>query len=83
MAPEIRTVGRTASPGDHQQAVGERNECFKTAKLSFCEGCIEGKIYREPLKPVGEICSTEKLQLVHSDVCSPMPQNPLVERSIL
>ena len=45
----------------------------KTAKLLFCEGCIEGKMYRKPVKPVGEICSTEKLQLVHGDVCGPMP----------
>ena len=44
----------------------------KTAKLSFCEGCIEGKMHRNPFKPVGEICSTEKLQLIHSDVCGPV-----------
>ena len=44
----------------------------KTAKLSFCEGCVEGKMHRQPFKPVGEIRSTRKLQLVHSDVCGPM-----------
>ena len=47
-------------------------DASKTAKLSFCEGCIEGKMHRKSFKPVGEICSTEKLQLVHSDVCGPM-----------
>ena len=40
----------------------------KATELSFCEGCVEGKIYRKPFKPVG----TAKLQLVHSDVCDPM-----------
>ena len=44
----------------------------KAANLSFCEGCVEGKMHRKPFKPVGEIRSTRKLQLVHSDVCGPM-----------
>ena len=43
-----------------------------TARLSFCEGCVEGKMHRKPFKPVGEIRSTRRLQLVHSDVCGPM-----------
>ncbi len=40
-----------------------------TSKLSFCEACAEGKahIYRAPFKPVGEIQSTKRLELVHSD----------------
>ena len=29
-------------------------------------------MHRNPFKPVGEIRSTEKLQLIHSDVCGPM-----------
>lgn len=44
----------------------------KMANLSFCEGCVEGKMDRKSFKPVGEIRSTRKLQLVHSDVCGPM-----------
>lgn len=48
-------------------------EILKRAKLSFCEGCIEGKMHRKPFKPVGEIRSKRKLQCVHSDVCGPMP----------
>jgi len=44
----------------------------KATELSFCEGCVEGKIHRKPFKPVGEIHSTARLQLVHSDVCGPM-----------
>ena len=44
----------------------------KSVKLSFCEGCVEGKMHQKPFKLVGEICSTRKLQLVHSDVCDPL-----------
>ena len=45
--------------------------------LSFCEGCVEGKMHRAPFKPVGEIRSTRRLQLVHSDVCGPMQTESL------
>ena len=41
-------------------------------ELSFCEGCVEGKIQCKSFQPVGEIRSTEKLQLVHGDVRGPM-----------
>ena len=44
----------------------------KMDKLSFCEGCVNGKMHRKPFKSVGEIRSKFKLQLVHSDVCGPM-----------
>ena len=45
----------------------------KEAQLSFCEGCVEGKMHRQPFKSVGESHhSSRKLQLVHSDVCRPM-----------
>jgi transposase InsO family protein len=43
-----------------------------TGKLSFCEACAEGKAHRAPFKPVGEIKSTRRLELVHSDVAGPM-----------
>ena len=42
-------------------------------KLTFCQGCVEGKMHRMLFKSVGEIRSTRKLELVHSDVCGPMP----------
>ena len=42
-------------------------------KLNFCQGCVEGKMHRLPFKPVGEVRSTRRLELVHSDVCGPMP----------
>ena len=41
-------------------------------KLGFCEDCVETKTARKPFKSVGEIKSTRKLQLIHSDVCGPM-----------
>ena len=45
----------------------------RNAESSFCEGCVEGKMKRKPFKAVGEIRSHRKLQLIHSDVCGPMP----------
>ncbi len=42
-------------------------------KLNFCQGCIEGKMHRLPFKSVGEIRSSKRLELVHSDVCGLMP----------
>ena len=43
-----------------------------TSKLSFCEACAEGKADRATFKQVGEIQSTRRLELVHSDVAGPM-----------
>ena len=37
----------------------------------FCEACIEGKMTRTHGKPVGEIRTTRRLELVHSDVWGP------------
>ena len=45
-------------------------------RLSFCEGCVEGKMHRLPFKSVGESHhSSRKLELVHSDVCGPMDES--------
>lgn len=41
-------------------------------KQRFREACIEGKMHRKPLKPLKEIKSSEKLQLVHTDIRGPM-----------
>ena len=38
----------------------------------ICEACIQGKMHRIAHKPLKEIKSTEKLQLVHTDICGPM-----------
>jgi hypothetical protein len=55
-----------------QKDVVKGMKISKISDLSFCEGCVEGKIHRNPFKAVGEIRSTKKLQLIHSDVCGPM-----------
>ena len=44
----------------------------KMTELSFCEGCLAGKMCRKPFPAMGEIRSTRRLQLVHSSVCGPM-----------
>ncbi len=41
-------------------------------EVPFCEASVEGKLSRKPHKPVGEICSKRKLQLVHRDIWGPM-----------
>ena len=38
---------------------------------------MKGKMNRKPFKPIREIRSTRKLQLVHSDVCGPMQTESL------
>ena len=45
----------------------------KHTQLSFCEGCVIGKMSRKTFRSVGEIRSKKRLKLVHSDVCGPMP----------
>ena len=41
-------------------------------KQSFCEACVQGKMHRLPHPPLKDIKSTERLQLVYTDVCGPM-----------
>ena len=45
---------------------------YVNGDLPFCEACVQGKQTREPFKGSADVQSTEKLQLVHSDVCGPM-----------
>ena len=42
------------------------------SKLSFCEGCVEGKMQRKSFKPVTHQQSKKNLELVYSDVCGPL-----------
>ena len=49
----------------------------KSAEMTFCEGCVKGKLHRKPHKSVGEIHSKRRLQLVHSDVCGPITPESL------
>ena len=44
----------------------------KVEPRSFCEGCVQGKATKHKPKPLGEICSSRRLEKVHSDVCGPM-----------
>jgi len=37
-----------------------------------CEGCVEGKLARQPFPTDGANRATKVLELVHSDVCGPM-----------
>ena len=52
-------------------------ELPKSAGISFCEKCVEEKMSCKPFKPVGDICSTRRLERVHSDVCGPMPTDSI------
>jgi hypothetical protein len=49
---------------------------FKAANSSVCEPCIMAKQSRAPFNP-SESQSTKPLQLVHMDVCGPMPEQSL------
>ena len=44
----------------------------KTMRLSFCEGCVEGKMHWTPFKSADGYHSRRKLHLIHSDVCGPI-----------
>ena len=51
----------------------------KASKVSFCQGCVEGKMSRKPFKTRSSESgrSTRKLEIVHSDVCGPMSTESL------
>ena len=44
----------------------------KSETHDVCEGCAKGKSTRSTPKPINEIKTTRKLELVHTDVCGPM-----------
>ena len=41
----------------------------------FCEACVESKAHQLPFPKHSETKSQHKLELVHSDVISPMPES--------
>ena len=41
-------------------------------QMLFCEGCAQAKQTRKAFKPIGEVRTTDILELVHSDVCGPI-----------
>ena len=45
---------------------------IKIEKLSFCEGCIEGKCTRNLLSQWEKSVQLTNYSLIHSDVCGPM-----------
>ncbi|UYV82668.1 hypothetical protein LAZ67_22000457, partial [Cordylochernes scorpioides] len=45
--------------------------------LPECEACIMGKLTRQPYHPVTTNCTTKTLELVHMDLCGPMPYQSL------
>ncbi|XP_061717605.1 uncharacterized protein LOC133525334 [Cydia pomonella] len=42
--------------------------------LKNCEACIKGKLSAEPFPKASNSTTTQPLQLVHTDVCGPMPE---------
>ena len=44
-----------------------------TDKTSPCEACVKGKHSRKPFKSIGARRTKDLLELIHSDVCGPMP----------
>ena len=49
----------------------------RDAEKKFCKAGVQGKMHRAPHKPPEEIRSTERLQLVCTDVCGPMQARSL------
>ena len=41
--------------------------------LPHCEACIAGKLHRAAMPRAAERRATEPLELIHSDICGPMP----------
>ena len=66
-----------------QNEFGQGIDIEKMTELLFCEGCLAGKMCRKPFPTVGEIRSTHKLQVVHSDGCGPMQTQSIGGQSIL
>ena len=56
----------------------------KSSSVSFCEECVEAKMFKKPCKPLGERsvqqCSFNVCIVMYVDLCL---QNPLVGKDIL
>jgi len=50
---------------------------IKNEDLSFCKTCTEGKMTKQPFSGTGNTKSTKLLQLVHSDICGPIPTSSI------
>ena len=60
-----------------KKELGTKCHLKSMEKLTMCESCIQGKMHRKPFQALGEIKSTKRLQLIHSDVCGPMKTESL------
>lgn len=76
MAQSLGTFGCS----EHKEVVskqmvgGLNNQISKSAEDTLlCEACIVGKQTREPFQVGKRVKSKKPLELVHSDVCGPMP----------
>ena len=54
-----------------------RDLSYKQEKLGICEPCVMGKLTQVPHKRVNDILAEEPLELIHMDVCGPMPVESL------
>ncbi|GAQ92818.1 Ribonuclease H-like superfamily protein with integrase and retrovirus zinc finger-like domains [Klebsormidium nitens] len=60
--------------GGSVRGVGVKAEAFRKKRTSLCAPCIIGKQTREPFHTESDSkASKEPLELVHMDVCGPMP----------
>ena len=55
------------------KGINVTSEAFKAAKEEVCESCILAKQHRLPF-PTSESDSKQLLELVHMDLCGPMPK---------
>ena len=62
-------------PRESAQTAQERDrklQLWHQAEKKLCKAGVQGKMHRAPHNPLEEIRSTERLQLVHTDVCGSM-----------
>ena len=61
----------------HHKEIVCNMKCTKGVINRDCEACIQGKITRKPFLKGGNNQTREVLELIHSDVCGPMPVESL------
>ena len=58
-------------------------ELPKMPRMSFCEGCVEGKMHRKPFKSVGDVRSSESYSWYTVVCAGQCKQNLLVDTNTL
>ena len=61
----------------HDKELVNNMKCVKGAMNRDCEACIKGKITLKPFPKDAKHQTREVLELIHSDVCGPMPVESL------